>query len=327
MASAPRQIINSMDNLRHPRRLLTFISHHKRFISAVILVLLVYIVIPQIEALKQSFNVLSQASIPLVLLAFGLGALLYVFVAEIYFLLVKHHIRLRDLLLVQVATALTSRLVPIGVGSIGFNILFLQRRKHTLPEALGVAAAFGGLAVIVHALLLGIILISVPMPTNTHITISRQIVTISVAALAVIIVLMLLFRNFRHRIARASKKTILAIASYKDNPQAIFSAFVMSAGLSIIYVLVLLACSQALDVKLEFNQVFLIYTFSLLTGAATPTPGGLVGVEAGLTGGFVAYGVIPSTALAIALLYRLITYWLPLIPGLIALRIVQRRFF
>jgi glycosyltransferase 2 family protein len=300
---------------------------HKRFISLVIIALLIYIVAPQIEGLKKSFGVLHEASIPLVLLAISLTMMTYVFVAEIYATLIKHPVRLRALLLVQAATALTSRLVPIGVGSIGFNLLFLQRRKHTLPEALGVAAAFSAIAVIIHFTLLGIVLISVPMPANVHFSITRQEVTSTALAVAAIMLLLILFRRLRFRIARASKKTLQAIASYRESPKTILSALILSAGLSIIYVLVLLVCSQALGVKLEYNQVFVIYTFSLLTGAATPTPGGLVGVEAGLTGGFVAYGTASSTALAIALLYRLITYWLPLIPGIIALRIVQHRFF
>ncbi len=316
-----------MENVRHPKRLLTYIVRHKRFISLVIFALFVYIVAPQISALEKGFNVLHQASIPLVIIAIVFTALTYVFVAEIYFTLVKHPIRLRALLLVQVATALTSRLVPIGVGSIGFNLLFMQRRKHTLPEALGVAAAFSAIAVVVHFTLLGIILISVPMPDNVHLSITGSQIGIIVLTVIAIILCLSLFRSLRHRIARATKKTFYAIASYRESPKTILRAFVLAAGLSIIYVLVLLICTRALGVKLEYNQVFLIYTFSLLTGAATPTPGGLVGVEAGLTGGFIAYGTASQTAIAIALLYRLITYWLPLIPGIIALRIVQHRYF
>ena len=280
-----------------------------------------------ILALVVAMHVLEQATIPLVLLAIGLTILIYVFAAEIYFLLVKHPIRLRALLLVQAATALTGRLAPIGVGSIGFNVLFMQRRKHTLPEALGVAAAFSAIAVTVHATLLGIILISVPAPSNVHLSISKNEVTAAVLTIFGLILLLLLFRKLRNKIARGTKKTFQAIVSYADNPKAVVSAIIMSAGISTVYALVLLTCSQALGVKLAFNQVFLIYTFSVITGAATPTPGGLGGVEAGLTGGFVAYGADPNTAIAVALLYRLITYWLPLIPGLVALRIVQKRFF
>ena len=59
--------------------------------------------------------------------------------------------------------------------------------------------------------------------------------------------------------------------------------------------------------------------FGMLAGTATPTPGGLVGAEAGLFTGFTAYGVSVLDAGAAVLLFRLVTYWLPLFPGLLAL--------
>lgn len=51
----------------------------------------------------------------------------------------------------------------------------------------------------------------------------------------------------------------------------------------------------------------------------------MIGAEAGLVAGFVAYGIPADRALAIALLYRFLTYWLPLLPGFVAFVIVQRR--
>lgn len=56
-----------------------------------------------------------------------------------------------------------------------------------------------------------------------------------------------------------------------------------------------------------------------------PTPGGLAGVEAGLVGGFMAYGVTATAAIAIALAFRLVTYWLPIVPGAIALYVSRRQ--
>jgi uncharacterized protein (TIRG00374 family) len=63
----------------------------------------------------------------------------------------------------------------------------------------------------------------------------------------------------------------------------------------------------------------------MLASTATPTPGGLVGAEAGLFAGFVAYGVSAPMAGAAVLLYRFVTYWLPLLPGVLALFLARRR--
>jgi len=52
--------------------------------------------------------------------------------------------------------------------------------------------------------------------------------------------------------------------------------------------------------------------------------GGLGGAEAGLTAGFVAYGLTSNRALAVTLLYRLLTYWLALVIGALAFSVARR---
>lgn len=49
-----------------------------------------------------------------------------------------------------------------------------------------------------------------------------------------------------------------------------------------------------------------------------PLPGGIGGVEGGMTGAFVAFGVSGSLALIAVLVYRLLSFWLPTIPGVVA---------
>jgi uncharacterized protein (TIRG00374 family) len=49
-----------------------------------------------------------------------------------------------------------------------------------------------------------------------------------------------------------------------------------------------------------------------------PLPGGIGGVEGGMIGSFLAFGVNGSLAILAVLAYRTISYWLPTIPGLIA---------
>ncbi len=49
-----------------------------------------------------------------------------------------------------------------------------------------------------------------------------------------------------------------------------------------------------------------------------PLPGGIGGVDGGMIGAFVAFGVSGSLALVAVLTYRLLAFWLPSIPGVIA---------
>lgn len=49
-----------------------------------------------------------------------------------------------------------------------------------------------------------------------------------------------------------------------------------------------------------------------------PLPGGIGGVEGGMIGSFLAFGVNGSLAVLAVLAYRTISYWLPTVPGAIA---------
>jgi uncharacterized membrane protein YbhN (UPF0104 family) len=55
-----------------------------------------------------------------------------------------------------------------------------------------------------------------------------------------------------------------------------------------------------------------------MLGNLLPMPGGVGGVEGGMIASFVAFGVDPGLAVVAVLVYRAFTFWLPLIPGVIA---------
>jgi glycosyltransferase 2 family protein len=77
----------------------------------------------------------------------------------------------------------------------------------------------------------------------------------------------------------------------------------------------------------EFNLALGIIVMSggVLAATASPTPGGLLGAEAGITAVLVAYGVDTPIALAIALTYRFISYWMPIVPGVAAFLYARRK--
>jgi uncharacterized protein (TIRG00374 family) len=63
-------------------------------------------------------------------------------------------------------------------------------------------------------------------------------------------------------------------------------------------------------------------------GSLLPVPGGVGGVEGGMIGAFVAFGVPASSAIVAVLAYRAISFWLPTLPGIagyLALRVTVRR--
>lgn len=90
--------------------------------------------------------------------------------------------------------------------------------------------------------------------------------------------------------------------------------------------LALLCALRAVGASPRPSLVVLAYASAELLAQIPFTPGGLGFVEAGLVGTLTLAGVPGSAALAATLLYRLVSYWLPIPAGGIAYLLFRRRY-
>jgi putative heme transporter len=74
------------------------------------------------------------------------------------------------------------------------------------------------------------------------------------------------------------------------------------------------ACFHAFGSPPPIAVIVMAYFVGALANTL-PLPGGLGGVEAGMIGAFLAFGTHASLAILAVLSYRLISFWLPTIPG------------
>jgi undecaprenyl-diphosphatase len=98
-----------------------------------------------------------------------------------------------------------------------------------------------------------------------------------------------------------------------------------SAGLTLCYGLALAACTRAFGLGLGLPVVIAVFLGGAAVGSVSAAPGGLGAVEGALVAGLTAAGAASGPAIAAVLTYRLITYWLPVIPGFVAYRVLRRR--
>jgi uncharacterized protein (TIRG00374 family) len=77
------------------------------------------------------------------------------------------------------------------------------------------------------------------------------------------------------------------------------------------------ASFRAFGVTLAVPVVILSYFVGQLANTI-PIPGGVGGVEGGMIGSFIAFGVNGADAVLGVLAYRAISYWLPMLPGALA---------
>jgi glycosyltransferase 2 family protein len=87
--------------------------------------------------------------------------------------------------------------------------------------------------------------------------------------------------------------------------------------------LVLLAAFHAFGASPPVIIVLMAYLIGQL-GGALPIPGGLGGIDGGLIGTLIVYGVPAAPAAAAVLLYRVILFWVPLVMGLPAFISLRR---
>ena len=79
-------------------------------------------------------------------------------------------------------------------------------------------------------------------------------------------------------------------------------------------------CLEAFGGSLNLATLVTIYVAAALFGGLMPVPGGVGVMEAALTAGLVAAGVDTTTGAATAILFRLVTFYLPPLWGWLSLR-------
>lgn len=288
--------------------------------------LALYIVIPQISGFQDSFVIVKKASIPDLAVAVSFSLATFFVAAGTYLILALKPLKYFRTVLAQVAAMFVNRLLPAGIGGMGVNYVYLRKSKHSLPQAASVVAVNNMMGFTGHVLLTLILLVvfhdQIPrLPTEN---LQRNL--IFVAAIVVVMVLLVLFaQTLKGRILTKVAAIATQLIAYSHRPQKLIAALCTSTLLTLCNVLCLWFCVQAIGVDLGLIPTMLVFTLGVAVGAATPTPGGLGGVEAGLVAGMLAYDVPGSIALAVALTYRFINYWLSLMIGACAFVICRQR--
>jgi uncharacterized membrane protein YbhN (UPF0104 family) len=73
--------------------------------------------------------------------------------------------------------------------------------------------------------------------------------------------------------------------------------------------------------------MFAVYLAGTAVAAGTPTPGNLGAVEVALSTGLLAIGIPSGAAVGAVLIYRLLTFCLPLLPGFLGFRYLQAQHY
>jgi undecaprenyl-diphosphatase len=230
----------------------------------------------------------------------------------------------------QMASSFVSRIAPANTGTLAVGVRFLQRAG--LEP--GPAAAAVGLSTlagfVVHLSLMGAFLLwvgssDVGFELPQADTVFIVITGVFVVGGLVIGLVPAVRRRVLPPLVEQARNAATSLADVLTDPWRVIGLIGGSTGVTCSFILTLAASVAAFGGGVSFPEIGAAYLVAAALGSAAPTPGGLGAIEFALVTALTGYGMPSSQAVPAVLAYRLVTYWLPMLPGWFTFQQMQRR--
>ncbi|MFI9569596.1 YbhN family protein [Streptomyces rishiriensis] len=226
----------------------------------------------------------------------------------------------------QFAASAANHLLPAGVGASAVNLRFLTRCGLSTTRsatALAVKAATGGIVRV--GLAVALLLASPRAPHLSFPVFRVPFVLAAVCGVVAVVAGVAFSRPLRSRLLVAFGRVRTDVRAVHGSRARACALWGGSLAFALLHAAVVIAVVRALDVALPTGQVLLAYLVASGAAALLPTPGGLGSLDAALAFALTAAGAPGSVAVSAVFGYRLLTAWLPLVPGLLVLGLLARR--
>lgn len=233
--------------------------------------------------------------------------------------------------LAQVAGSFVKIVAPAAVGGVALNTRFLQRsgvRPGLAVASVGAAQLFGLGAHILLLLTFGYLTGTEKTPSLSP---SRTVIAglLTVAVLVLVVTAIPFLRKFvSTRLRSLFAGVVPRMLDVLQRPGKLLTGIGGQLLLTFAFVMCLDASIRAFNdgaQPLSYASLAVVFLAGNALGSAAPTPGGVGTVEGALILGLIAAGVPRDVATAAVLLYRILTLWLPVLPGWFAFNHLTRR--
>ncbi len=225
---------------------------------------------------------------------------------------------------VQVAAASATAVTPAGIAGMAINARYLERTGVARDQALAAVAVARASAFVVHLLTLAALSpwlidrLGVTVPTVGRLVATAAGIAVLVATVAVAC------RAARIRAAQLLRRAERTVGQVAPDRGRLGLLLAGSFAISATRALTLYACMRALEGRAPLLAVAALFLAAEAAGAVATTPAGLGVLDAVTLTGLGAFGVVPASAIGAVVLFRLLTVWGPVVPGLLALRRLRR---
>jgi len=292
-----------------------------------------YSLLPQLANLGDTVESFAEAR-PLWLLGAALASIsTYLFAAISFQGAIIQPIPFAANLRAQSASSFATLVGPAGAGGYALNARFLQRNGLRPAEAAASVTIDGLAGFAMHAVLLtGFIVWSgrgegevglggISLPAGSTVLL---VLAILLALLGAVLAIGPVRTRLVRPVLGALRTGGSQIASLFQRPVRMVALFGGSTGISLSYVTAIACSVQAFGGGITFAQIGTAYLVAVAIATLAPTPGGLGALEAALIAGLTGFGLASGPAVAAVLGFRVMTFWLPILPGWFSLAWMQR---
>ncbi len=290
-----------------------------------------YYLLPQIAQVSSSWHAILSANwawLPLIIL---LSALTYVASAMALIGGVPGHAPFWPTVLAQFASSFINRVSPANVGGMALNARFLQKAGSDAPASVAAVGVNSLAGAIMHLVLMVVFFVlaghdltkAFKLPSSSKILL---ILAVILAVVGIVLASRPGRRWARKQLLPGLRSAAASLRRVAASPVKMGLLFGGSALITLAYIAALVASIKAFtSTGPSLIVIGAVYLASAALAAAAPTPGGLGAIEAALIAGLQGVGMHAGPAVSAVLLYRLATYWLPILPGWLSWRFLQRR--
>ncbi|MGK5532998.1 flippase-like domain-containing protein [Streptomyces sp. URMC 129] len=264
-----------------------------------------------------------------VLVAAGFSALTYFAAALSLLGFVPEKVSYPRTVLAQLAGSFVKLVAPAAIGGVALNARYLQRqglRPGHAVASVGASQLFGLGSHILLLATFGYVTGTEHAPAlSPSRTVIAGLLTVAVAVLVVTAVPSLR-KAISERIRTLFAGVVPRMLDVVQQPRKLLSGIGGMLLMTLAFVMCLDASLRAFGEEMDYATIAVVFLAGNALGSAVPTPGGIGAIEVALSGGLSAFGDVPShSALGAVLLFRLMTFWLPVLPGWLAFTHLTRR--
>ena len=271
---------------------------------------------------------LSTADWPWLLLAMVIAPLVQVFGAFSTIGAALMPLRYGPVLQLQFAIQFIALAVPSSAARIAVSVRFFQRAGAPTPAAVAIGAIDSVSGFLIQAAILGVIalanLVTLDLSLNgSDATFSGKFLAIGAIVLLLLVVVAVLIPRVRRMIAPHLSEARDSARVLRE-PVKLLQLFGGNFTAQVMLAVVLGLCLRAFGENSTLAELLLVNTMTSLFSGVLPVPGGIGVTEAAMTTLLIGVGVPESPAVAATLAYRIITFYLPPVWGVISMRSLKR---